>query len=126
VGERITRDVSELLLKKLNDPRVGFVTVTGAKVADDLRNATIYVSVFGDAKKKKTTMQGLEAALPWIQREVFKGLQIKVPTLLRFELDETLDKAVKVEKLLKEVAEERQAREGADAGAEGGDDEAPR
>jgi ribosome-binding factor A len=107
VGERIQREISELLLKKVNDPRIGFVTITGVKVGDDLRNATVYVSVFGDEKKKSETMQGLNSALPFFQKEVFKRLQIKVSTQLYFKLDESLEKGRKIEGLLRQLREER-------------------
>ena len=106
VAERIQRELSDLVLKKLNDPRIGFVTFTEVRVSDDLRNATVFVSVFGDDKKKKDSMEGLNSALPFLQKEVFKRLDIKVSPRLYFRLDDTLDKASKIEALLKSLKED--------------------
>jgi ribosome-binding factor A len=106
VAERIQRELSDLVLKKLNDPRIGFVTFTEVRVSDDLRNATAFVSVFGDEKKKKDSMDGLNSALPFLQKEVFKRLDIKVSPKLYFRLDDTLEKAGKIESLLKQAKQE--------------------
>jgi ribosome-binding factor A len=107
VADRISREVSDLLLKKINDPRIGFVTVTRVKCSDDLRNATVYFSVMGDEQKKADCLAGLKSALPLFQKEVFKRLQIKVPTLLYFRLDDSLAQGNKIEKILKELRDER-------------------
>lgn len=111
VADRIRKEVSDLLIKKINDPRVGFVTVTRIKCSDDLRNATVYFSVFGDDKKKADSMAGLQSALPYFQKEVFKRLEIKVPTLLHFRLDDSLEKGNKITLLLKEIREEREGND---------------
>ena len=108
VADRIRKEVSDLLARKVNDPRVGFVTVTRVKCSDDLRNATVYFSVYGDEKKKTDSMAGLKSALPFFQKEVFKALQIKVPTLLYFRLDEGLEEGHKIQKLLKTIRDERE------------------
>jgi ribosome-binding factor A len=108
VADRILHEISDLIIRKLNDPRVGFVTVTRVKCSDDLRNATVYFSIFGDEAKKAESMAGLKSALPFFQKEVFKRLQIKVPTLLYFRLDEGLEQGHKIQKLLKEIRDERE------------------
>jgi ribosome-binding factor A len=112
VGERIQRELSDLILKKLNDPRVGFMTITEVRVSDDLRNATVFVSVFGDEKKKKESMEGLKSALPFLQKEVFKRLEIKVSPQIYFKLDDTLEKGSKIDALLRKIKDEaEEARE---------------
>lgn len=108
VGERIVTEISDLLLKKVNDPDIGFVTVTGAKVSDDLRDANVYFSVWGDAARKEAAMAGLRRATSFFQREVFKRLGLKVPTLIHVRLDETREKAEKIDLLLREVAKQRE------------------
>jgi ribosome-binding factor A len=108
VAERIQKEISELLIRKVNDPRIGFVTVTRVKCSDDLRNATVYFSVFGDDTKKADCMAGLKSAQSFLQKEVFKRMQIKVPTLLYFRLDTGLEEGNKIQKLLKEIRDERE------------------
>jgi len=104
VAERIRADISELLLKKVHDPRIGFVSITRVKASDDLRNMTVYVSAFGkDAAAKKRTMEGLKSATPFLEREVFRGLNIKVSPELIFRLDESLEKGQQVLQTIKEA-----------------------
>ncbi len=108
VGERIVTEISDLLLKKVNDPDIGFVTVTGAEVSDDLRNANVYISVWGDETRKEAAMAGLRRAVSFFQREIFKRLGLKVPTKIHMRLDETREKAQKIDLLLREVAKQRE------------------
>lgn len=104
VAERVKADLSELLLKKVNDPRIGFVSITRVKASDDLRNMTVYVSAFGqDAAAKKRTLDGLRSATPFLEREIFRRLEIKVSTELSFKLDESLEKGAEVLKHIKEA-----------------------
>ncbi len=104
VAERVKADLSELLLKKVNDPRIGFVSITRVKASDDLRNMTVYVSAFGqDAASKKRTLDGLRSATPFLEREIFRRLEIKVSTELSFKLDESLEKGAEVLKHIKEA-----------------------
>ena len=104
VAERVRADISDLLLKKVHDPRIGFVTITRVKASDDLRNMTVYVSAFGqDAAAKKRTLDGLKSATPFLEREVFRGLNIKVSPELIFRLDESLEKGQQVLQTIKEA-----------------------
>lgn len=104
VAERVRADISELLLKKVHDPRIGFVTITRVKASDDLRNMTVYVSAFGqDAVAKKRTLDGLKSATPFLEREVFRGLAIKVSPELIFRLDDSLEKGQQVLRSIKEA-----------------------
>lgn len=98
--------LSELLLKKVHDPRIGFCTLTRVKAAQDLRNMTVYVSVMGDEGAKKRTMEGLRSATPFFEREVFKQMGIKVPVELAFRLDESLQKGAEVQALIKKAVAE--------------------
>lgn len=98
--------VSELLLKKINDPRIGFCTITRVKAADDLRNMTVYASIRGDEATKKRSLEGLRSAVPFFEREVFKRLGIKVPTALIFRLDESLEKGAEIQELIKKAVAE--------------------
>jgi ribosome-binding factor A len=115
VAERIRADISELLLKKVHDPRIGFVSITRVKASDDLRNMTVYVSAFGqDEAAKKRTLDGLKSATPFLEREVFRGLNIKVSPELIFRLDDSLEKGQQVLQSIKEaIAADQKPAEGA-------------
>ena len=62
VGEQMKKELSDILSKKIKDPRVGFVTVTEVKVTGDLQQAKVYISVLGDEKQRHDTLVGLAKA----------------------------------------------------------------
>jgi ribosome-binding factor A len=75
VAEAIHEEISKLLVKGVKDPRVGFVTVTGVKVTDDLHLATVYFSVIGTDADRKGAEAGLNSARVFcgVRSEKFSG-----------------------------------------------------
>ncbi len=103
VAALVQQEVSTLLTRGLKDPRIGFVTVTGAKISPDLREAIVYYAVHGDARARQETAQGLEAATGYIRRELGKALQLRITPTLRFVVDEAIDRGDRIERLLQEI-----------------------
>ncbi|MCI1822012.1 MAG: 30S ribosome-binding factor RbfA [Megasphaera sp.] len=103
IQEFIKQEVSNILLKELKDPRIGFVTVTDAKITGDLREATVYVSLFGDEKQKKDTLTALKSANGYIRSEVGKRLKIRYSPEIQFKEDQSLDYGIKIDKILKDI-----------------------
>ena len=104
VAEAIHKIVSELLVKGLKDPRIGFVTITGVKVTDDLGQATIYFSVIGSDEEKKASVHGLNSGRGFVRTEVGKSLRLRhVPEII-FRYDESIEYGNHIETLLKEIA----------------------
>lgn len=106
IGDQIRCEISDIIAKRLNDPRIGFVTVTSVEVSEDLRHARVFVSIFGDEKTKAETMKGLKSAAGFIKGEVGHRLTIKFTPDLSFRLDESLDKAEHVLSILHELEKE--------------------
>jgi len=104
VAEAIHEMVSELLVKGLKDPRIGFVTVTGVKVTDDLHLATIYFTVIGSDAEKKDTEQGLNSARGYIRKELGKNLRMRYVPDIVFRYDASVDYGSRIESLLKKIA----------------------
>ncbi len=103
VAEAIHELVSALLLKGVKDPRIGFTTITGVKVSDDLHLATIYFSVIGSESEKQSTENGLNSARGFIRRELGKSLRMRyVPDVL-FRYDESVDYGQRIDSLLNEI-----------------------
>jgi ribosome-binding factor A len=116
----IVRETSHILLYEVRDPRKGFVTVTRAKVSDDFRYATIFVSVMGAAKEKKLTMNGLRHAQGFVQKQLARRIKMRVFPEIAFKLDESIDKAFQVQRMLDDLAKERERKAaGPPAGAAG-------
>ena len=103
VGALLQAALSELLLRGVKDPRVGFVTVTGARMSPDLKHATVYVSVHGDATVEKNTLAGLASARPYLQSQIGRRLGLRFTPELRFEIDPSIERAERLEELLRAV-----------------------
>lgn len=90
VNRAIQEAVSTAVLFKLKDPRVKNVTVLRAEATEDLRQAKVYVSVMGDAKRQLLTMKGLNSARGFLQSKVAERLMTKQTPILTFVLDKTI------------------------------------
>ena len=95
--------LSDTLAQGLKDPRIGFVTVTAVDTSPDLRHANVWVSVLGDEKQRRLTMEGLRSAHGVLQRAVAAQLRLKHTPQLDFAYDDTAERAQRVERLLAEA-----------------------
>lgn len=103
VGDLIQHEIADILSRKVKDPRIGFVTVTAVMVSPDLKNAKVFVSVYGEENGPKECLKGLNSAAGFIRGELGKRLQMKFTPQLSFRLDTTTVKATKVLALLDQI-----------------------
>ena len=103
VQEFIKQEVSQMLLHDLKDPRIGFVTVTEVKVTGDLREATIYVSLFGKPEEKKASLDALNNSRGFVRRELGQRLKIYYTPEISFAEDASLDYGMHIDGLLKKI-----------------------
>jgi ribosome-binding factor A len=104
VGELLRQELSRLLVDGVKDPRVGFVTVTEIRPTEDLRSAKVFVSIYGDAQKRRATLEGLKASAGFLRRELSHRLELRhVPELL-FWQDDTLDRAERMDAVFSAIA----------------------
>ena len=103
VNEALKEVLSESI-GELKDPRIGFVTVTGVEASPDLRQATVYVSVLGDERKRGATLAGLQSAHGVLQSKVNRELRLKRTPQLSFEYDPTIERGVRLSRLIDELA----------------------
>jgi len=103
VDEAMRQVLGDALAQDLKDPRVGFVTVTDVKTSPDLRHARVYISVLGDAPAREATLDGLRSAHGYLQGRVAGELRLKRTPELRFELDDTAERAARLERLIEET-----------------------
>ena len=117
VADRIKVVVAQLLETKIKDPRLGFVTVTDARVTGDLQNASVFYTVFGDEDARDATAAALESAKGVIRSAVGKDLGTRITPTLEFILDGLPESAKAMDSLLDRVhqldAEVAKARENA-------------
>lgn len=107
IASLIQTELSEAVLKKLKDPRIGFVTLTGVDVSPDLKEARVYYSVLGKEKEKEQTQQALERAAGFLQHEIAEALKLRFTPKLTFHLDESLEEGMRIERILKELQHEK-------------------
>ena len=98
------REVLGAALPELKDPRIGFVTITAVETSPDLRHARVYVSVLGSDAKRAKSLQGLEAAHGALQARLARELRMKRTPQLAFEYDPTVERGVRMTKLIDELA----------------------
>lgn len=110
VEELIREEVSDILREKVFDPRIGFVSITAVKISSDFKNASIYVSVFGEEREKKETMGGLISATGFIQHELSQMLQLRVTPKLRFVRDDSLERGSRVLSIINKLKHEADLR----------------
>jgi ribosome-binding factor A len=103
VNESIRQVLSESV-GELKDPRIGFVTVTGVKTTPDLRHAKVFVSVLGAERKRRATLAGLQAAHSVLQGRLARELRLKRTPQLTFEYDPSVERGVRMTKLIDELA----------------------
>jgi ribosome-binding factor A len=109
---RVNESVRQVLaetLPELKDPRIGLVTVTGVDTASDLRHAVVFVSVLGSEKKRAATLRGLEAAHGVLQSRLAHELRLKRTPQLTFEYDPSVERGVRMSRLIDELAPDDQA-----------------
>jgi ribosome-binding factor A len=105
VNEAIRQVLSDAL-PTLKDPRIGFVTVTGVEATKDFAYATVYVSVFGSDSEQEKTLEGLDAARGVLQAQVARELRLRRTPVLTFEYDPTVERGVRLGKMIDELAPE--------------------
>jgi ribosome-binding factor A len=102
VDTAVRQVLGDALAQDLKDPRVGFATVTDVSTSPDLRHARVYVSILGTPAEQEASLEGLRSAHGFLQGRVARELRLKNTPELEFVLDDTAEKAFRVEKLLEE------------------------
>ncbi len=102
VSDLLREEVADIIFHKLKDPRIGFITVTGADVTDDLKISVVYVSVLKE-EEKKPTIEVLNSAKSFIRSELKKRLKMKFIPSLEFKLDPSVEYGSKIDRLLDEI-----------------------
>jgi len=106
IAEQVKHLVSELLERRIKDPRLARVNVTSVKVSPTLREATLFVSALAGESARDGVMDGLESAKGFLRREVGRRLQLRNVPELYFKWDTAIEKGDHVLSLLDDLKEE--------------------
>jgi ribosome-binding factor A len=102
VNEAVLEVLSARIAEGLNDPRIGFVTVTSVETSPDLRHARVYVSVLGSESERDQTLAGLGSAHGLLQQSIAGELRMKRTPTLQFVFDESIDRGMRITELLED------------------------
>jgi ribosome-binding factor A len=103
LGELLLAEISELVVRDLKDPRLGFVTFTRVELSDDLRHAKVFASILGSEPEKARTLQGLASATGYIRRHLGRILRLRYTPELTFLIDESMEHGAKIAQLLRQL-----------------------
>ena len=103
VADLLQQEIGSIILQDLRDPRIGFVTVTGATMSDDLKHAKVFVSVMGTDQEVEQTFQGLESARGYIQKCIGQRLKLRDTPEISFRPDTSVAYGTHIDELLKSL-----------------------
>jgi ribosome-binding factor A len=103
IDELLRQEMTEILQREVDDPRIGFATITDVQTAPDLRHARVQVSVIGQADERKTTLVALGHAMPFVRHELGKRLRLKRIPEFHLELDDSVERGTRILHLLDEL-----------------------
>ncbi len=120
LAELLKEEISDIILREVKDPRIGFVSLTDVEVSGDLRHAKVFVSVIGSDKERQDTMAGLEQATGFIRKLVGERITVYHTPEIIFRYDDSIEHGIHITQLIEEVrAEEKKKNnptaEGADS-----------
>ena len=123
LGEQIQRDLSELIRTQVKDPRVGLVTITDVEVSRDLSHARVYVTSLDEAIARNDTLRALQHAAGFLRWQLSRSLSVRSVPELHFEYDESVERGIRVSRLIDEAVRPAAEDGGANAAADPDDAE---
>ncbi len=106
VADQIRAEVSSMISRDLQDPGIGFVTITRVQVSPDLQHARVFYTSLGDSAARKNTTRALEHASSFMRREIGQRLRLRRSPELEFIFDESIGHQDRIEQLLQELKAE--------------------
>lgn len=110
VGDEIQRVLGDIIQNEVKDPGVGFATVTGVTMTPDLQRANVRISIMGDDNQRRESMRALERAKGFMRHRVGQEVPLRTVPQLVLHLDTSLDHAIRIGEVLRDLERERQER----------------
>ncbi|PIU42161.1 MAG: ribosome-binding factor A [Candidatus Omnitrophica bacterium CG07_land_8_20_14_0_80_42_15] len=103
IAAALKHEISKIIHDDLNDPRVGFVTITEVELSADLQHAKIFFTILGSEKNKKDTSIGLKQATGYIKKLIGERIKLRYIPNLTFYLDKANDYAQHIEEVIQKI-----------------------
>lgn len=111
MADLIRKEVSELFVKTVKDPRIGMITITRVTVTPDCRLARIYFSVPGSIEDREKSIQGIDSAKGYIRRELAKRLNLRYTPEILFQFDPSIEYAIHIEEVIQSLKKAEENRD---------------
>jgi len=108
VADLIQREISQMVVQSLKDPRIGFVTITKVTVSDDCRVAKVYFSVAGSLSERERSMKGLESARGFVRKKLGHRIRLRYTPEIIFKFDPSVEYAIHMEELIQSLHVEKE------------------
>lgn len=103
VADLMRREIADILLKEVKDPRVGFVTITAVRLSKDLKNARVFFTTLKEGEALKDALEGLRHAAGFVQRKVGGRMQLRYTPHITFAYDSSFETGAHMDKILREI-----------------------
>jgi ribosome-binding factor A len=103
IADLVRKEVAEMLVKTVKDPRIGLITITRVTVTEDCRSARIHYSVSGSDEERARSMKGLESARGYIRRELARRINLRYTPEISFEFDPSIEYAIHIGEVLQSL-----------------------
>jgi ribosome-binding factor A len=110
LGEQIRQDLTELLVRRVHDPGIGFITLTRVRVTEDLQQARVFYTTLAEGADAQKTARALERATPYLRRALAERLRLRRVPELSFAVDVSIANQARVEELLEQIKRDDAAR----------------
>jgi ribosome-binding factor A len=103
IDELLRQEIGAILAKDVQDPRIGFVTVTDVETAPDLSTARVFVSMIGQPAEREVAMRALQRAMPFVRHELGSRIRLRRIPELQLRADDSMERGTRVLQLLHEL-----------------------
>jgi ribosome-binding factor A len=107
LGELLKHEISDMILRDIKDPRIGFVSITDVEVSPDLRHAKVFFSVLGNESDRKSSVAGLRSAVGFMRRELGSRLRLRYVPELNILYDNSIEHGSHILELIDSVVEKK-------------------
>ncbi|MFZ5802939.1 MAG: 30S ribosome-binding factor RbfA [Candidatus Omnitrophota bacterium] len=103
VAHLIQMEIGRIIVTKMKDPRLNFVTVTHVKITPDMKNAFVFFSILGKEDAREKALAAFQKAAGFLQKEIASELKLRYTPKLEFRYDDSLERGLEIDRLLREI-----------------------
>ncbi len=108
VADLIHKEISEMLVRTIKDPRIGFVTITRVEVSEDCRSAKVYFSVTGTPEDRERSMKGLNSAKGYVRKELGRRIRLRYTPEIIFKFDPSIEYAIHIGEVIRHLKKDEE------------------